>query len=248
MLRECNLSDISDGRLYGLNDMVKADAGGCVGCHKCCTNMAQSIVLDPYDVYMLKNRLGQNFQDLLNNGYIELNMVDGLILPNIKMNVKNECSFLNEEGRCSIHEERPGICRIFPLGRVYDGKGFSYFLQTGQCVRKNNAKIKVKKWIDTENINENQTFISKWHYFIKYVGEKNIFLRDSGRGELVNDIAMYVLNEFYVKTIEGQKEAVMDAVSNIKNTDGISEKIDNTVYNALMGMIDRAYGSLEAYG
>ena len=40
----------------------------------------------------------------------------------------------------------------------------------------------------------------------------------------------------------------MDAVSNIKNTDGVSEKIDNTVYNALMGMIDRAYGSLEAYG
>ena len=227
MLRECNLSDISDGRLYGLNDMVKADVGGCVGCHKCCTNMAQSIVLDPYDVYMLKNRLGQNFQDLLNNGYIELNMVDGLILPNIKMNGKNQCSFLNEEGRCSIHEERPGICRIFPLGRVYDGKGFSYFLQTGQCVRKNNAKIKVKKWIDTENINENQTCISKC---------------------LVNDIAMYVLNEFYVKTIEGQKEAVMDAVSNIKNTDGVSEKIDNTVYNALMGMIDRAYGSLEAYG
>lgn len=248
MLRECNLSDISDGKMYGLNDMVKADSGGCAGCHKCCTNMDQSIVLDPYDVYMLKNRLGQSFQQLLNNGYIELNMVDGLILPNIKMNGKNQCSFLNEEGRCSVHDARPGICRIFPLGRVYDGKGFSYFLQTGQCVRKNNAKIKVKKWIDAENINDNQAFISKWHYFIKHVGEKNVFLRDSGRGESVNDVAMYVLNEFYVKSVEGQKEAA-DEKSIISNKDGISEKTDNTgIYNALMCMIDRAYGSLETYG
>ena len=59
---------------------------------------------------------------------------------------------------------------------------------------------------------------------------------------------MYVLNEFYVKAIEGQKEAVKNEVGSIKNPDGLSEKIDNTVYNTLMCMIDKAYGSLEAYG
>ena len=156
MLRECTLEEISDGRTYGLNDMVKADTGNCQGCNKCCTGMGNSIVLDPYDIWRLKNYLGKNFQELINEGRIELNMVDGLILPNLKMGAGDKCSFLNVEGRCDIHIARPGICRIFPLGRIYDEKGFKYFLQKNQCIKDNRAKIKVKKWIDTDNIEENQ--------------------------------------------------------------------------------------------
>ena len=44
-------------------------------------------------------------------------------------NEKEACYFLNEEGRCSIHSFRPGICRLFPLGRFYEEEGFRYFLQ-----------------------------------------------------------------------------------------------------------------------
>lgn len=58
MIRECSMEDISDGRTYELNDMVKADTGGCQGCYKCCTGMGSSIMLDPYDVWMLRVYLG----------------------------------------------------------------------------------------------------------------------------------------------------------------------------------------------
>lgn len=201
MIRECSLKDISDGRTYDINDMVKADTAGCVGCHKCCTGMGSSIVLDPYDVWRIKIGLEKSFQELLNEGAIELNMVDGLILPNLKMGDDERCSFLNEEGRCTIHKFRPGICRIFPLGRIYENGDYKYFLQAGQCVKENRAKIKIKKWIDIDNISENHRFINEWHSFIKAVGEKNINLRNSGRGESINDIAMYVLNEFFVSDI-----------------------------------------------
>lgn len=203
MLRECTLEEISDGRTYGLNDMVKADTGNCQGCNKCCTGMGNSIVLDPYDIWRLKNYLGKNFQELINEGRIELNMVDGLILPNLKMGDGDKCSFLNAEGRCDIHIVRPGICRIFPLGRVYDENGFKYFLQKNQCIKDNRAKIKVKKWIDADNIEENQKFILEWHSFIRDVGNKVINLRDSGRGERINDIAMFVLNDFFVSDMVG---------------------------------------------
>ena len=36
MRREVSLEEISDGRLYELNDMVKADCQDCAGCHDCC--------------------------------------------------------------------------------------------------------------------------------------------------------------------------------------------------------------------
>ena len=54
MIRECSLDEISDGRTYRENDMVKADTAGCEGCFKCCTGMGQSIILDPFDVWILK--------------------------------------------------------------------------------------------------------------------------------------------------------------------------------------------------
>ena len=51
MLRDIDLNEISDGRLYTANDMVKADCMGCQGCSSCCQGMGDSIVLDPYDMY-----------------------------------------------------------------------------------------------------------------------------------------------------------------------------------------------------
>ena len=132
MKRNVDMSEISDGNLYDLNDMVKADCQDCKGCSACCRGMGQSIILDPLDVYHLTTGLNTTFDQLLEQA-IELNVFDGVILPNLKMtNDGGSCYFLNEEGRCKIHPFRPGICRLFPLGRVYEENGFKYFLQIHQ--------------------------------------------------------------------------------------------------------------------
>ena len=99
MKRNVDMREISDGKLYGLNDMVKADCGDCKGCSACCRGMGSSIVLDPLDLYRLETGLHTDFQRLM-NGYIELNVVDGIILPNLKMGGSDEsCAFLSKEGR-----------------------------------------------------------------------------------------------------------------------------------------------------
>ena len=36
MKREIDMREISDGKLYGPNDLVKADCGDCHGCFACC--------------------------------------------------------------------------------------------------------------------------------------------------------------------------------------------------------------------
>ena len=112
MKRNVRLEDISDGKLYTANDLVKADCHDCEGCSACCRGMA-SIVLDPYDVWQLCMGLGKTFQGLMEE-HIELQVVDGGILPKLKMAGEEEsCTFLDENGRCSIHLFRPGICRLF---------------------------------------------------------------------------------------------------------------------------------------
>jgi len=160
MKRNVDINEISDGKRYTAKDMVKADCLGCKGCSSCCQGMGNSIVLDPYDIY---NLFPGGLQEGLTQGVVELNVVDGVIMPNIAMKGENErCLFLNEEGRCSCYEKRPGICRLFPLGRIYEDDTFFYFLQTGEC-EKPHAKVKVEKWLQIPNLQAYEKFILEWH-------------------------------------------------------------------------------------
>ena len=198
MLRECYLDEISDGKKYSINDMVKADCDDCKGCSACCHGMGSSIVLDPLDVHRLMSHFHTRFEVLLEDK-IELNIVDGVILPNLKMNTQAEgepCIFLDAEGRCSIHEDRPGICRIFPLGRVYEDNSFSYILQIHECQKENRSKVKVSKWIDTPDLKKNQQFITDWHYFLKAAQAR---LAAGGDEEQIKRTAMQILQYFYIE-------------------------------------------------
>ena len=50
MNRNVSLEEISDGKLYGINDLVKADCHDSEGCFDCCCGVGESIVLVPFDV------------------------------------------------------------------------------------------------------------------------------------------------------------------------------------------------------
>ncbi|MDY6104292.1 MAG: YkgJ family cysteine cluster protein [Acetatifactor sp.] len=171
MKRYVSLEEISDGRLYTAKDMVRADCHGCEGCSACCHGMGESIILDPYDVYRLGKMEGFSFAESIGRT-IELNVVDGVILPNLMMSGEKEsCGFLDQEGRCSIHPYRPGICRLFPLGRFYEEGSFRYFLQKDECP-KARTKIKLSKWLDTPELSRYEEFVLHWHYLVKDLEEK----------------------------------------------------------------------------
>ena len=168
MKRYVSLEEISDGRLYTAKDMVRADCHGCEGCSACCHGMGESIILDPYDVYRLEKMEGFSFAESIGRT-IELNVVDGVILPNLMMSGEKEsCGFLDQEGRCSIHPYRPGICRLFPLGRFYEEGSFRYFLQKDEC-HKARTKIKLSKWLDTPELSRYEEVVLQWHDLVRHL-------------------------------------------------------------------------------
>ena len=167
MLRNADLTEISDGRLYGADDLVRTDTGGCKNCGLCCHGMKDTIVLDPYDLYQLQREKHMDFSRLM-DGCIELGLCDGLILPHLRMQGEDEaCVFLNAEGRCSIHTCRPGFCRLYPLGRYYHDRDFSYIFQTDECVKKNLSKIRVRKWLGIPDLPKYEAYIRRWHYCLR---------------------------------------------------------------------------------
>lgn len=198
-----DLNEISDGKIYGLNDMVRAATNSCEGCHACCEDMGESILLDPMDVFLLEKNLGLTFEQLLNEK-IALTVVDGMILPHLKMNEKNNCcAFLNEEGRCRIHSFRPGICRLFPLGRIYEEHGISYFLQSEGCKKEGRSKVKVSKWLDTPELKKKQQYLVDWHDFRKTMEE---VIAGTTEEQTVKTITMFLLNTFYVNVYENDRD------------------------------------------
>ncbi len=213
MLRDVDLSEISDGKLYGNNDMAKADCGGCTGCSDCCRGMGNSIVLDPLDVHRLCAGSGKNFEELM-EASVELNVVDGIVLPNLKMTGKNEsCFYLDLEGRCSIHPYRPGICRLFPLGRFYENGTFRYFIQTHECPNPNKTKVKIRKWIDTPDIKKYEKYISDWHYYLKNLQEQIM----SGGSENISETSMQILKTFYLMPYHPEQDFYEQFYKRLRN-------------------------------
>lgn len=203
MLREVGLEEISDGRLYGENDLVRTDTNSCAGCKKiCCIGMGKTIVLDPYDVFKLSLGTGKTFEQLLNVN-IELNVVDGCIIPNIKMQKDTDgCSFLGNDNKCTIHTSRPIICRMFPLGRYWeDDEHFHYILQKGECNKDNLTKIKVKKWLGVENMSKHNEFSVQWHSYLKKIQRA---MKDLSE-EQIRTLNMYNLKTFYMTSYKSEE-------------------------------------------
>jgi Fe-S-cluster containining protein len=203
MRRIGSLKDISDGMLYDWKDTVEVGCDGCQGKPACCRGMGSSIILDPFDVYRITSNIDITFEQLLAH-MVELNVVDGIILPNLKMAGENEtCAFLDKEGRCSIHTHRPGICRIFPLGRYYEEGDFSYILQIHECPCKETSPVKAGKWVDTPNLAKNRQFLINWHYFLNDV---EVLIKKTKDDTTVKNINLYLLNQFFGKKYEEEQE------------------------------------------
>lgn len=187
-------------KLYGINDMARVDCGGCEGCSACCRGMGDTIVLDPLDVYRLTKQLDMPFEALLENR-IGLHVEEGLILPHLLMAGEEErCVFLNEKGRCSIHEARPGLCRLFPLGRSYEAGSLQYFLLE-ECPKENRLKVKIRKWLDTPNMEQNQRFLKVWHDFRKELQKKT-----AAEPEKSKELNLFMLNLFFVQPYDKETD------------------------------------------
>lgn len=196
-----DLLEISDGKLYGNNDMTKVNCHDCAGCSSCCEDMGQSIWLDPYDIYQLTKNLGKTMEELLARE-VALHVEDGLILPNLKMtgDESPRCGFLNEAGRCSIHSIRPGYCRLFPLGRNYEEDKLTYFVLKDACPAPNKSKVKINKWLGVPRLKEYERFLVEWHMLTKRL--RAFYAEHTEEEAVIKAVNMKFLQIFYLTAYE----------------------------------------------
>lgn len=156
--------------------------------------MGNSILLDPFDVYQMSQGLHVPAAALF-NGQLQLTPVDGIVLPAIAMTSdKDQCSFLNEAGRCSIHMFRPGFCRLFPLDASMTALDFPTFYRQDNVKNEHLAKVKVRQWINIPELKRYEQFVCDWHYFLKDLAKTSQGLSP----ELIKTLHSYILKVFYL--------------------------------------------------
>lgn len=196
MKRNLDFNEISDGKKYKCDDLARVSCNGCKNCHECCDFTDDTIHLDPYDVLSLYTATGKNFSALLAEGIVSLTVVDGVITPYLNKKADGTCIFLSCDGRCSIHEYRPGFCRMFPLGRIYnDDDTFDYFIQIHECPYPSKSKVKIKTWLNIPNISKYEKYICDYHKVISRIS-KETMSHDSEEAKRIN---MLFLNTFFIE-------------------------------------------------
>lgn len=200
--------------LYSNNEMARLGCNECSGCSSCCREMGQSIILDPYDIFQLQIAAGQTFAQLMQD-MIELHVEDGLILPSVRMQDSTDaCGFLNRDGRCSIHAHRPGLCRLFPLGRNYDNRGLRYFLLEDACRIQNRTKVKIKKWLGIDSLSKYEEFLIIWHDLRKKVRSQIMERRSD---DYTQEINVKLLETFYRKPYDIERDFYTQFKERIKS-------------------------------
>ncbi len=84
---------------------------------KCCSNI--DIMLTPYDILRLCNRLGMTSEEFLTtHTYAKIDEKTSHPLLYLQLNDDEErkCPFVTEEG-CTIYTDRPASCRYYPVGQ-----------------------------------------------------------------------------------------------------------------------------------
>lgn len=102
-----------------LDDSFRFDCGPHVRCFTECCGKLQ-LVLTPYDVLRLRKRLDLAPDQLLDE-YTILRRRTPHGFPEVMLRMDPDsgkrCPFVTEAG-CSVYEDRPGACRIYPIGRA----------------------------------------------------------------------------------------------------------------------------------
>lgn len=154
----------------GIDETFTFSCNNEVSCfNKCCADVNQ--FLYPYDIIRLKNNLGISSGEFLEK-YTMIYSGDTTGLPVVSFLTKpsngHVCPFVAENG-CSVYNDRPASCRIFPLARA-----ISRSRETGEITEHyalikdpicqgfdQGEPIKVKDWIGSQAIAEYNRYNDK---------------------------------------------------------------------------------------
>lgn len=240
----------------------------CNACGGCCTNSTiESIVFRAYDLFNLSIALDVEPADVIDlHGNMYLGPTSSLPVVQLKpmaletqesmMNLLMHgkpilvCPFLKNK-KCSVHNHKPGACRLYPLGRLVQTSQTAlepeekietiYFLQKNTCCGNKGEKHNVDDWLG--GASKTEGIFAKDSDLLCYVSNTiNLskilaYVKDNQESILKEKISsfydsfMYYYYVNYNKTESFEKQFENNINIIKKEADNLAECIKNLVRN-----------------
>jgi Fe-S-cluster containining protein len=136
----------------------------------CCAKLR--LILTPYDILRIKGRLGITSDEFLEKYTVTI-LEDHSRFPMVSLKMaednREDCPFVTGEG-CFIYEDRPGACRLYPLGRASaivksskDVKQRYFIVDESDCLGlKESRAWTIEEWLHHEGVHEYNTPNDEW--------------------------------------------------------------------------------------
>ncbi len=137
---------------------------------KCCRGI--NIVLTPYDIIRLKNRLGLSSTEFLAL-YTVPQLFEKTDLPVVTLKLLDDeassCPFVREDG-CLVYQDRPTTCRYYPLGVASlshkegaDDDSFFFFVNEPHCLGFEEKKEwTIREWRTDQGVDIHDEINAGW--------------------------------------------------------------------------------------
>jgi uncharacterized protein len=155
----------------GMDSTFKFSCHPGVSCFtKCCRGI--NIILTPYDIIRLKNRVGLSSEEFLAI-YTRPEIMEKTDLPVVTLKLLDDeqasCPFVRDEG-CIVYEDRPTTCRYYPLGVASlvhkegaDDKGFFFFVNEPHCLGfEEDKEWTVAQWRKDQGVDSHDEINAEW--------------------------------------------------------------------------------------
>jgi len=175
---------LKDAPRFTENDKFRFSCRKGLSCFtQCCADV--NIFLTPYDILRMKKRLKISSEEFLAR-YTLVPFSDKQQLPVVVLKMSDtedkRCPFVTSEG-CTIYEDRPWSCRMYPLGLASPKEGacageqkFYFLMQESHCLGFGEDKEwAVKQWLDDQGI----SIYDEMGEFFKEITLHNYFNRVS---------------------------------------------------------------------
>ena len=171
----------------------------CRLCGNCCRNLRGNLMPEQIGAYRLARFLRERgeveYMEDFYTRYTYPDMLEGFF-PVFLINTvdpDDSCVFL-KDGRCSVYEARPRVCRLYPFTAFpgQRGKAFHFF----QCMDNNSAhfsdgKILVKDWMYQNFSREDREFLTAESDTLLELGRLLKAMSTDGRKENLFQILYY---------------------------------------------------------
>jgi len=184
-----------------LDDTIQFRCRPGIACfNKCCQNI--NIMLTPYDILRLKNRLGVTSAEFLEK-YATVFEMDAHGMPGIRMKTKQgtaECQFLTPEG-CGVYEDRPAACRYYALGVTTmratgssKPEDFYFVVKEEHCLGHNEPRtLTVREYRQEQGVDEYDDMTREW---------RDIILKKRSSGPTVGRPSQKSMDLFYLASYD----------------------------------------------